>query len=349
MSTANASATAPVAAPPAPRTVAPTAVGDRNELSERLPVFVESIVRSVLDEPRMKHLDRVQLPSRDVIIDCVKKLRDVLFPGYFVQRQGQITEQNVTFRIGELVIELSDALYDQVRCCLRYAQNLPEPAADGDASCAACDRSAAAIVARFFDRIPAVRAMLADDVQAAFDGDPAAQNTDETIFCYPGLLAITVQRLAHEFYTLGVPLLPRIMTEYAHSLTGIDIHPGARLGRRLFIDHGTGVVIGETTEIGSNVKIYQGVTLGALAPHYGQALRGQKRHPTIEDDVTIYAGATILGGDTVIGRGSTIGGNVFITSSVPPMNQVSAEPPKLKYRDRSRRKAAAEFIPDFQI
>jgi serine O-acetyltransferase len=329
-------------APPAPTDM------DRNDLNQRLPEFVEAIVRSVLDESGMKHLDRVQLPNRDVIIVCVKKLRDLLFPGYF-NHQGQITAQNVTFRVGELLIELADALYDQVRCCLRYAQNLPEPASDGDASCAACDRRAAEVVATFFERVPAVRRMLAQDVQAAFDGDPAAQNTDETIFCYPGLLAITVQRLAHEFYQLGVPLLPRIMTEYAHSLTGIDIHPGAKLGRRLFIDHGTGVVIGETTEIGDNVKIYQGVTLGALAPAFGQLLRGQKRHPTIENDVTIYAGATILGGDTVIGRGCTIGGNVFITSSVPPMNQVSAEPPKLKYRDRSPRRGKVEFVPDFQI
>jgi serine O-acetyltransferase len=343
MPATNAPPVAPSAAPaPAP------AVADRDHLNRRLPEYVEAIVRSVLDEPGMKHLDRVQLPSRDVIIDCIKKLRQVLFPGYF-SHKGTITAENVTFRIGEVVTELSEALYDQVRCCLRYAENLPEPAADGDALCARCDRRAAGIVAAFFDRIPAVRAMLAEDVQAAFDGDPAAQNTDETIFCYPGLLAITVQRLAHEFYTLGVPLLPRIMTEYAHSLTGIDIHPGAKLGRRLFIDHGTGVVIGETTEIGDNVKIYQGVTLGALAPGFGQALRGQKRHPTIEDDVTIYAGATILGGDTTIGRNSTIGGNVFITSSVPPMNQVSAEPPKLKYRDRSQKRARADFVPDFQI
>jgi serine O-acetyltransferase len=324
------------------------AVTDRNELNQQIPAYVDAIVASVLDEPRMKHLDRVQLPNRDVIIECIKRLREVLFPGYFGKR-GQVTAENVKFRIGELLLELSDALYEQVRCCLRYAESLPEPSGDGDASCAACDRRAAGAVGAFLERLPAVRDMLADDVQAAFDGDPAAQNTDETIFCYPGLLAITVQRLAHEFYRLGVPLLPRIMTEYAHSLTGIDIHPGAKLGRRLMIDHGTGVVIGETTEIGDNVKIYQGVTLGALAPGYGQLLRGQKRHPTIEDDVTIYAGATILGGDTVIGRGSTIGGNVFITGSVPPMNQVSAEPPKLKYRDRSARRRAADFVPDFQI
>jgi serine O-acetyltransferase len=162
-------------------------------------------------------------------------------------------------------------------------------------------------------------------------------------------MAIAVQRLAHEFYTLNVPLLPRIMTEYAHSLTGIDIHPGAHLGRSLFIDHGTGVVVGETTQVGDNVKIYQGVTLGALAPAFGQALRGQKRHPTIEDNVTLYAGATILGGDTIIGRGAVIGGNVFITSSVPAFTQVSAEPPKLKYRQRRPRDQRGEFVPDFQI
>jgi len=190
--------------------------------------------------------------------------------------------------------------------------------------------------------------MLADDVQAAFDGDPAAQSTDETIFSYPGLHAITVQRIAHVFYNLQVPLLPRIMTEYAHSLTGVDIHPGAKLGRSFFIDHGTGVVIGETTEIGDNVKVYQGVTLGALAPGYGQLLRGEKRHPTIQNNVTIYAGATILGGATIIGEGCTIGGNVFITASVPAFNQVSTDPPKLKYRDR-RSRNRVEFVPDFQI
>ncbi|MBC8106035.1 MAG: serine acetyltransferase, partial [Anaerolineae bacterium] len=217
------------------------------------------------------------------------------------------------------------------------------------AQCQECEQQAGEIVAAFLARLGDIRKLLADDVQAAFDSDPAAQNTDETIFCYPGIFAITVQRLAHELYVLDVPLLPRIMTEYAHSLTGIDIHPGAKLGSSFFIDHGTGVVIGETTIIGENVKIYQGVTLGAIAPAYGQYLRGQKRHPTIEDNVTIYAGATILGGETVIGKGSVIGGNVFITSSVPPMNQVSAEPPKLKYRDRRPKKKDDQIILDFQI
>lgn len=318
---------------------------DRNELNERLPKAVEAIVQSVVGEPLTQHLNRVFLPSRDAIVESIGLLRQILFPGYF-GKQG-LTTTNLPFRVGELIVELSDLLFPQVRCCLRYRESLPDSTGPCEKT-EACDAEAARILAVFFDRIPAVRELLASDVQAAFDGDPAAKSTDETIFCYPGLFAIGVQRIAHEFFKLNVPLLPRIMTEHAHGVTGIDIHPGAKLGRRLFIDHGTGVVIGETTDIGENVKIYQGVTLGALAPGFGQLLRGQKRHPKIEDDVTIYAGATILGGDTVIGRGSVIGGNVFITSSVPPLNQVSAEPPKLKYRDRRPRKRE-EVALDFQI
>ena len=320
---------------------------DRQELNRRLPSVVDAIVGHVRAEPRMQHLDRVILPSRDVIIESIKLLRQILFPGYF-GKQG-LTSENLPFRMGELVIELTDMLFEQVRLCLRYEEKLPGQI-DSDAVCQACDVRATQVVTTVLDRLPRVREMLIEDVQAAFDGDPAAQNTDETIFCYPGLFAIFVQRVAHEFYKLKVPLLPRIMTEYAHSRTGVDSHPGAKLGRRFFIDHGTGVVIGETTSIGDNVKVYQGVTLGALAPGFGQLLRGHKRHPTIEDDVTIYAGATILGGDTVIGKGSVIGGNVFITSSVPPLNQVSAEPPKLKYRDRRPKKDGRfEFAIDFQI
>jgi serine O-acetyltransferase len=317
------------------------------DLNARLPKVVEALTQSVTAEPRLQHLDRVLLPSRDAIIHAIKLLRQLVYPGYFGNQQ--ITRQNLPYRLGELVIELDQLLYEQVRCCLRYRQRIPGDNGDNE-ECKACDVEARRIVSHFFDRIPEVRRILATDVQAAFDGDPAAQSTDETIFCYPGLLAITVQRLAHEFHVMNVPLLPRIMTEYAHSLTGIDIHPGAKLGERFFIDHGTGVVVGETTQIGANVKLYQGVTLGALAPAFGQALRGQKRHPTIEDDVTIYAGATILGGQTVIGRGAVIGGNVFITSSVPPLNQVSAEPPKLKYRDRRPRSARqVDLMLDYQI
>jgi serine O-acetyltransferase len=333
----------------------------RNDLNHRLPAIVQSLVDHVMAETRMKHLDRVFLPSRDAIIKSIDLLRQLLFPGYF-GKLG-ITSENLAYRLGELTIELTDILYEQVRCCLRYREGITEDdgharpqgtgsnGADGHKPCDAltCDSQAAQIVGTFFDRVPAVRALLATDVQAAFEGDPAAQSTDETIFCYPGLFAIFVQRFAHEFHKLGVPLLPRIMTEHAHSRTGIDIHPGAKLGESFFIDHGTGVVVGETTEIGRNVKIYQGVTLGALAPAFGQALRGQKRHPTIEDDVTIYAGATILGGATVIGQGAVIGGNVFITSSVPPLNQVSAEAPKLKFRDRRPKSAREHAQVDFQI
>jgi serine O-acetyltransferase len=319
---------------------------DRDELNRRLPEVVDALVKSAIADPRIRHLNRVHLPSRDQIVRCIELLREILFPGYF-GKQG-LNSDNIAARMNELTMELTDKLYDQVRHCLRFRQQIPGE--DGDSqNCVDCDLKAAELVAEFFDCIPAVRALLSEDVQAAFDGDPAAHSTDETVFCYPGLYTISVQRLAHELYKMDVPLLPRIMTEHAHSLTGIDIHPGAKLGKSFFIDHGTGVVIGETTEIGSNVKVYQGVTLGALAPDFGQALRGQKRHPTIEDDVTIYAGATILGGDTVIGQGSVIGGNVFITQSVPPHNRVSAEPPKLKYRERRRSNRPGDEFLDFQI
>ncbi|HYE17848.1 MAG TPA: serine O-acetyltransferase EpsC [Tepidisphaeraceae bacterium] len=341
-------------------------------LNQRLPQVVEHLVRSITSQPTMRHLDRVLLPSRDAVIRFVDLLRQLVFPGYFGRHD--LTTENIPFRVGELVIELHDILYDQVRCCLRYREGITgddngsatitKPGANGNGTpslatgnsqlatpiaCtpATCDAEAVRVVATFVDRIPDVRRTLAADVQVAFDSDPAAKSTDETIFCYPGLFAIFVQRFAHELHGLDVPLLPRMMTEYAHSRTGIDIHPGAKLGESFFIDHGTGVVIGETTTIGRNVKIYQGVTLGALAPAYGQALRGQKRHPTIEDGVTIYAGATILGGETTIGTGSVIGGNVFITSSVPPHNQVVGEPPKLKFRER-RPRGQRDTV-DFQI
>jgi serine O-acetyltransferase len=318
---------------------------DRSELNARLPVIVDAVVKSIIAEPRLQHLNRVFLPNRDAIIESIEKLRQCLFAGYF-GAQG-LTRENLPYRIGELINELQETLYEQVRCCLRYRQQIPGATSDGDV-CDECDKQAAQIVATFFGRVPAVREMLASDVQAAFDSDPAAQSTDETIFCYPGLFAIAVQRLAHEFYVLKVPLLPRIMTERAHSLTGIDIHPGAELGRSFFIDHGTGVVIGETTKIGDNVKLYQGVTLGALAPGHGQMIRDQKRHPTIGDNVTIYSNSTILGGETVIGRNTTIGGNVFLTSSVPEYNVVTAEPPLLRYRQRGK-KAPRNDALDFQI
>ncbi|MBW2267916.1 MAG: serine acetyltransferase [Deltaproteobacteria bacterium] len=190
------------------------------------------------------------------------------------------------------------------------------------------------IALHFVGRLPAVRGMLAEDVEAAFEGDPAAKNFAEIVVSYPSIRAIAVYRLAHELFLLDVPILPRMLTERAHGRTGIDIHPGATIGRRFFIDHGTGVVIGETTEIGDNVRLYQGVTLGAKSPRHGSELRGVKRHPTIEDDVTIYAGATILGGDVVVGRGSVVGGNVFLLESVPEESRVVGEPPSYLVRQR---------------
>jgi len=192
------------------------------------------------------------------------------------------------------------------------------------------------VIVRFLERLPGIRSLLSEDVEAAFEGDPAAKSFAEIVVAYPSIRAIAIYRVAHELYQLGLPILPRMMTEYAHDRTGIDIHPGARIGRRFFIDHGTGVVIGETCEIGDNVRLYQGVTLGARSPRGGETLRGVKRHPTIEDDVTIYAGATILGGETIIGEGTVIGGNVWLIESVAPFSKVIAEPPTHLVRQRRR-------------
>jgi len=318
----------------------------RDQLNARLPHIVNALVANIHAQPNtnIRRLGNVMLPSHEKAVAIIEGLRQLVFPGYF-GLQG-LTQENLPFRVGEVVLEVTELLYEQLRYCLRYREGRAPDEQTGP--CAECDAEAARVTSIFFDKLPGIRDVLAGDVQAAFDGDPAAQTTDETIFSYPGLYAIMVQRMAHVLFVENVPLLPRIMTEHAHSQTGIEIHPGATLGRSLMIDHGTGVVIGETSVIGDNVKIYQGVTLGALAPAYGQALRGQKRHPTIEDHVVIYAGATILGGDTVIGRGSVIGGNVFITASVPPQNQVVAEPAKLKYRDRRPKGERADSV-DFQI
>jgi serine O-acetyltransferase len=192
------------------------------------------------------------------------------------------------------------------------------------------------VIVRFLEQLAGIRTLLSEDVEAAFEGDPAAKSFAEIVVSYPSIRAIAVYRIAHELHQLGLPVLPRMMTEYAHDRTGIDIHPGARIGRRFFIDHGTGVVIGETTTIGDNVRLYQGVTLGAKSPRGGATLRGKKRHPTIEDDVTIYAGATILGGETIIGEGTVIGGNVWLIESVSPFSKVIAEPATHLVRQRRR-------------
>jgi serine O-acetyltransferase len=298
----------------------------RPPLPPSLDELVHRIVDSYLSDKRTQHLDSSFLPSRARTIEAIELIRQLLFPGFFDQQR--LTSRHIHYHAGELLNRTRDLLYEQVRQALRYDEARTQGKARGDA-CDTCDVQAEQVTMRFLERVPHLRRMLALDVQAAFDGDPAASSTDETIFCYPGFDAIFIHRVAHELYHLKVPLLPRIMSEYAHNETGIDIHPGATIGESFFIDHGTGVVIGETTIIGNRVKIYQGVTLGAKSTRGGQAYRGLKRHPTVEDDVTIYGGAIILGGDVVIGRGSTIGGSVFVTQSVPPGHLVTMKQPEL--------------------
>ncbi|CCZ21085.1 putative uncharacterized protein [Candidatus Apopatosoma intestinale] len=259
------------------------------------------------------------LPDRDAVIDFIHSLKRVLFLGYF--GEASHTRESAERTTEQGIRHIYETLKNQL--CLAFRME------HRDCRC----RYAAEIAGDFICRIPALEEAMLLDLEAAFVGDPAAKSKSEIICSYPGFLAIFVYRAAHILYEAGVPLIPRIMTEYAHSRTGIDINAGATIGRRFFIDHGTGVVIGETTVIGDNVKIYQGVTLGALSTRLGRKLGGKKRHPTIENDVTIYSGATILGGDTVIGEGSVIGGNVFITESVPKNMRVSMKAPELVYKE----------------
>jgi len=258
------------------------------------------------------------LPSRDALARMVDGLRSVLFPGYF-GTQCEPTPEALEFHVGATLDTVMRVLAEQVRRALCFACADREPH-----GCRDCEERAHSMVAHFLARLPDVRRLLATDVHAAYDGDPAATSPAETILCYPGVLALTCQRLAHELHELGVPLLPRMITEHAHALTGIDIHPGARIGERFFIDHGTGVVIGETCVIGSGVRLYQGVTLGARSfplDDQGRPVKGIPRHPVVEDDVIIYSGATILGRITV-GAGSIIGGNVWLTRDVPPGSRI---------------------------
>ena len=324
-------------------------------VGSKLGDLVNKIVASYDEDKRTQHIDRVYLPSRTEIVRISKDLLELLYPG-FIGRQ-HLAKHNVAFHVGDLIPRIAEAAHRQIHMCLCYMEEADR--SDGvDASL--CEEKAKVLTLEFLEGIPAIRTMLAGDVQAAFDGDPAALNYDEIILAYPGLLAISIQRLAHSLYELGVPLMPRIMSEWAHAQTGIDIHPGAKIGPDFFIDHGTGVVIGETTEIGKAVKIYQGVTLGALSfpkDDRGRVIRENKRHPTVGDNVTIYANAIILGGDTVIGENSVIGGSVFVTSSVPANSIVTFTPPELRLRIRSedesqptrREKKTANLMPDYTI
>ena len=291
---------------------------------KELPQIVDQISETYQDTRcRLHHLGETPLPNEATVIDILNRLKAVIFPGFFGKEY--VSLPSITYYIGELTYEIHELLTDEIykawQSCSEEEGNEP------------CLEKAEKKSLAFLRTLPDLRRKLALDAQAAYDGDPAAKNLDEIIFSYPGMAAITIQRIAHELHSLKVPLIPRIMGEFAHRETGIDIHPGARIGNSFFIDHGTGVVIGETTDIGSNVTIYQGVTLGALSFKEGtDSMRGQKRHPSIEDNVVIYAGATILGGNTVIGAGSVIGGNVWVINSVPPGTKVMLELPKLKIR-----------------
>ncbi len=281
---------------------------------------IEGIVDSILEDYLQgRDIDRIEPfrhPDKDVVIDIIDKLRRIVFPGYFLEKTYRI--YNAKHNLSMLIEDVMFNLNQQIALVLRDTEKSQE------------------ICLEFFRSIPKVRALVQTDLQAAYEGDPAASGKEEIVYSYPGLFAITVYRLAHVLQELGVPMIPRIMTEYAHSVTGIDIHPGATIGKHFFIDHGTGIVVGETTVIGNGVKIYQGVTLGALSTRGGQSLRGKRRHPTIEDNVTIYAGASILGGDTVIGRDSVIGSNAFITSSVAPNTTVTIKNQELQMRSRTK-------------
>ena len=304
--------------------------------SEVIPSVAQRILGSSNTENSFQHLDSSPICSRDAAARIIHKARCILFPGYFTQ--NALTSSNLEYCLKEELTALYKELSEQIilatqHDCLRY-----------DQPCALCEESSHTKTLEFIQALPRLREILATDVGAAMEGDPAAKGYDEIITSYPGLFAITVQRLAHELYLLQVPRLPRTMTEYAHSFTGIDIHPGARIGKSFFIDHGTGVVIGETTEIGNRVRIYQGVTLGALSmpKEAVESFRDKKRHPTIEDDVIIYSNTTILGGDTVIGARSTIGGNAWITESVSQDTKVYLKKPELIYSGKGRKLTGKE-------
>ncbi len=284
---------------------------------------LEIILNDYRNDRTIDKIKNFDLPDNAILEEILGSLKKIIFPGYFRSHSVKIyTVRNQTSMLLEDVIY---KLSKQIAIVLRY-DPLYEIAPESEVN-----KKAQELTLSFFEKIPKIREYIETDVQAAFEGDPAAYNKTEIIYSYPGLFAIFVNRIAHELHLLKVPMIPRIMTEYAHSRTGIDIHPGASIGKYFFIDHGTGIVIGETTIIGNHVKIYQGVTLGALSTRGGQSLKNKKRHPTIEDNATICSGASILGGETIVGKGAVIGGNAFITKSVPAGAKVSIKNQELRY------------------
>ena len=288
---------------------------------------INNLVDNLMDDFNGgKTIDEVKLyehPEKEEIVDILEKLRKIVYPGYYRNKSYKVytVKNNISMLLEDVIYNL----IKQISIVLKYSEDYENSDSE------TISRAAEDLTFAFLDKIPKIREYIETDVQAAFDGDPSAYNKDEIIFTYPGLFAILTNRIAHELYLLNVPLIPRIMTEYAHSQTGIDIHPGTTIGKYFFIDHGTGIVIGETTVIGNNVKIYQGVTLGALSTRGGQKLKNKKRHPTILDNVTIYSGASILGGETVVGKNVVVGGNAFITTSIPEGAKVSIKNQELRY------------------
>ncbi len=299
---------------------------ERDEISQ----LVGRLVDSCADNLAVNHVEGHDLPDKESVERVLDQLLAILFPGY--TRGKALSPASLPYYFGDLAVRTMDELTGLIERALAYDCRLKRQDAG---VCRACDRAENAAM-ELLRQLPELREILKEDVKAAYDKDPAAASLDLILFCYPGVEAVATQRLANALYRLDVPIIPRMWTERAHSRTGIDIHPGARIGRRFFIDHGTGVVVGETTVIGNDVCLYQGVTLGALSPVKGQSLRNAKRHPTIEDGVVIYAGATILGGDTVIGRGSVIGGSVWLTESVPPGTRVMLAAPDLVFKNGGR-------------
>ena len=300
-------------------------------LKEQLPRLTQQIVASYTKADPIHHLGHCPLPNYDEIVACIEALKEIIFPGY--RRREGLHIGNVTYHVGDLIDSLHDKFTQQIARALRHDDRLKGINSCGEDSDYEAKGQAMAIA--FLERLPDLRAILATDAKAAFDGDPACSSIDEVVFCYPGLEAITVHRLAHELRNLQVPFIPRMMAEWSHRKTGIDIHPGAKIGPSFFIDHGTGVVIGETCELGAHVKLYQGVTLGALSfatDDDGNLVRGHKRHPTLEDRVVIYANATVLGGKTIVGHDSVVGSSVWLMHSVDPHTTVTIDKPKLRIK-----------------
>jgi serine O-acetyltransferase len=318
-----------MAHPPAPSAAhAPPANAAQAQLTGQ---FLDSYLK----DERGRRISRRYLPSREAIVEILESVLDLMYPGYFGRRD--LSRDNLGAHVAQSVAALAPKIEREMEHCLCYGREESglENGRRGDLG--ECAPRAHELAEIFLGRLPEIRNLLIRDVQAAFDGDPAATNLDEVILAYPGVLAVSVYRIAHALYDLGVPMMARIMTEWAHSKTGADIHPGASIGAAFFIDHATGVVIGETTDIGEGVKLYQGVTLGALSfprDASGHIIRGKKRHPTVESGSTLYANATVLGGQTVVGADSVIGGSVFLTRSVPPRSRVSLKEPELRVGTR---------------